>query len=87
MKTAKPENIKQLLREQTKQITRHVSVLKEDFSGQLKVVAEAVAGVSESLTIVKEDLEFIKGNLVRKVNYDDFFALTKRVSKLEEKVK
>ncbi len=87
MKSPKPENVKKLLQEQTKEIRRHMGVLKEDFSGQLKIVAEMVAGVAETQTIMKQDIEFMKAHLMRKVDYEEFSALTRRVSRLEEKVK
>lgn len=39
------------------------------------------------LAIVKEDVEFIKSGLKKKVDYDEFVALQRRVLLLEKKAK
>lgn len=43
--------------------------------------------INDALLVVKVDLEFIKRELKRKVDYDEFSALAKRVATLEFKAK
>jgi len=47
---------------------------------------EMIGVLIEDMTTVKEDLSTIKGDLKKKVDYDDFLALTRRVQKLESKI-
>jgi len=37
------------------------------------------------MVVVKEDLSIIKSDLKKKVDYDDFLSLVRRVQKLEAK--
>ena len=39
------------------------------------------------MMIVKTDIGFIKGDLKRKVDYDEFIALERRMSAVEAKIK
>ncbi|MBI3589062.1 MAG: hypothetical protein HY093_01455 [Candidatus Liptonbacteria bacterium] len=45
---------------------------------------EMIGNLSVDLLIVKEDIEFIKGSLKKKVDVDEFSALERRVSLLEK---
>jgi len=56
-------------------LTVDVSVLKTD-----------VSTLKSNMTIVKEDLSVIKSDLKRKVDYDDFLSLVRRVQKIEAKI-
>ncbi len=54
---------------------------------QLDSIKQQVNIHTEQLADIKQDIEFIKVNLQRKVNYDEFSALSRRVSRLESKLK
>ena len=54
---------------------------------QYGAIKEQVATLTEDMQIVKTDLEFIKSSLRKKVDYDEFSALEKRVALLEAKVR
>ncbi len=47
---------------------------------------EMIGVLTTDMTIVKEDLAVIKSDLKRKVDYDDFLSLVKRVQKIESKI-
>ncbi len=93
------EDIKSLFREQTKEIERHIDVLKEDFDDKIKLLAESFSGIedqlvairemvaknTEDIEIIKMDIQFIKQELKHKVDRDEFEALEKRVALLESK--
>ena len=51
--------------------------------GKIDALSEQVAANSEDLTIIKGDLNIIKQDLKKKVDYDDFAALERRVLALE----
>ena len=38
------------------------------------------------MTVVKEDLSVIKSDLKKKVDYDEFLSLVKRVQKIEARI-
>lgn len=114
-KRKEKENIKKLLRGQTVEIKRHMSVLGEEYQSRLQVVGELVTANSEKLTaldekvaqnsekltvldqkvtildgrmqVLQQDMEFVKSSLKRKVDYDEFTALSRRVSRLEARIK
>lgn len=64
-----------------------IGALLEDFNSKFDLVAEQTAqipdiknkinGLAESMEIVKLDLEFIKNSFKKKVDIDEFAALTK----------
>jgi NCAIR mutase (PurE)-related protein len=94
------KNFKILLKDQTEEIKRHGKMLLEEFQSQLKVIAEVqieqgkkLDGHSRKLDILlemvannTENIEFIKSMLKRKVDIEEFEALTKRVMVLEKKL-
>lgn len=77
------ENLKQFKDE----ICRHFDVVAERLEDKIVTVSEQVAGNTETLEIIKLDLEFIKNELKQKVSRDEFVVLEKRVSMLEAKQK
>ena len=48
--------------------------------------AEMIASLAENVEIIKMDIGFIKSGLKKKVDYDEFVVLEKRLSVLESKV-
>ena len=90
--------LKDILKEQRiefQQDTNHIlGIMKEDFDSKMQLIGEQygaikeqVATLTEDMQIVKTDLEFIKSSLRKKVDYDEFSALEKRVAMLEAKVR
>ena len=93
------EDIKTLLKEHTEEVKRHIDVLKEDFDGKVRLIAEQYASIEDALgshtkimvsikediEIMKVDIEFIKNSLKRKVDIEEFEALEKRIAILESK--
>jgi len=77
------ENLKQFKDE----ICRHFDVVSERLESKIGVVSEQVAANSETLEVIKLDIEFIKNELKQKVSRDEFVALERRVSMLEAKQK
>ena len=47
---------------------------------------EMIGKLAVDVNIVKTNVEFIKGSLKKKVDYDEFTALEKQVSRVESKV-
>jgi len=86
------ENLKQFEDEiikhldvKTEETKRHFDVVAEDLKGQIKIVAEQVAANTETLEVIKLDIEVIKNDLKEKVSREEFVILEKRVSMLEAK--
>jgi len=94
------KDFKKLLKEQTEEINRHSTMLLEEFQNQLKVVAEVqveqdkkldnhtskLDSILEMVANNTENIEMIKGMLKRKVDVEEFEALTRRVIVLEKKI-
>ncbi|MEK7123913.1 MAG: hypothetical protein AAB851_03425 [Patescibacteria group bacterium] len=88
-------------KEAVKEIKRHFDVVIEDVKDEIKIIAEQYTDVKKTLNshtemigslvedvaIIKTDVEFIKGALKKKVDYDEFAALERRLSLLESKVR
>lgn len=82
-------------------VKRHIDVVKEEFHGQVKMIAEQYTGITERLDshtemigsmaedveVIKSDIEFIKGSLKKKVDYDEFIALERRLTLVEAKMR
>ncbi len=66
---------------------RHTSALSEEYQSKLSAIAENVGTLMEDSTIIKENLEFLKNGLKKKVDYDEFMALEKRMTIVEAKVR
>ncbi|MBI2577484.1 MAG: hypothetical protein HYV77_01420 [Candidatus Wildermuthbacteria bacterium] len=87
--------------EKATETMRHFDVVAEDLKSEIQTVAEQVAQNSVDITAIKEkleqhdkqfeniniNLEFIKRELKRKVDYDEFSALAERVAALESKIR
>ncbi len=84
------------------QHTSHVlGIMKEDFDSKMQLIGEQygaikeqvgtlkemVGTLKEDMQIVKTDIEFIKSSHRKKVDYEEFSALEKRVAMLESKVR
>ena len=59
-----------------------IGVLMEDVS----VLKSDVSTLKSDMKIVKEDVSVMKGDLKKKVDYDDFLSLVRRVQKIEAKI-
>lgn len=77
------DNLKQFKDE----IIRHFDVVGEKLEGKIETVAEQVAANSETLEVIKFDIETIKNDLKQKVGREEFVILEKRVSKLETRLR
>lgn len=94
------KDFKKLLTDQTEEIKRHEKILLEEFQSQLKIVAEVqieqgkkldnnsrkLDALLEMIANSTENIELIKSMLKRKVDIEEFEALTKRVMILEKKL-
>lgn len=90
-----------MLNVQTDEIKRHQKMLLEEFQSRLKVVAEVqvdhtekfkeiskkLDAIMEMTALNTENIETIKGMLKRKVDFEEFEKLEKRVSLLEKKLR
>ena len=48
---------------------------------------EIIGRMAEDIEVIKANVEFLKGGMKKKVDYDEFLALERRLSLLESKVK
>lgn len=75
--------------ENLKGIREGFEVLNKKLDSHTKILdshTEMIGILTTDMTIVKEDLSVIKSDLKRKVDYDDFLSLVKRVQKIESKI-
>jgi len=85
--------IKEILNTHTEILQRHGLILNnhteilESHDKTLNSHTEMIGKLMTDMTIIKEDMEFIKGGLKRKVDYDEFLALERRTAILETKVR
>jgi chromosome segregation ATPase len=70
--------IKETLDSHTKTLDSHTKILDSH--------TETLASHTEMIGILMEDVSSIKGDLKKKVDYDDFLSLVKRVQKIEAKI-
>jgi hypothetical protein len=91
--------LREILTEQRTEFQHVVGIFKEDLESKINLVAEQyqeikttqktqtemIGSLMEDVQIIKSDVQFLKVELKRKVDYDEFDALTKRVSLLEAK--
>jgi len=94
------KKLKKILIEQRKEYQHYLGALTESFESQVKLIAESILGIQEQLValrdmvakntenieIMKVDINFIKGGLKKKVDFEEFEALGKRVAILEAKL-
>ena len=64
---------------------RRLGVAFEHNNDKISLVAEMVEDLAKNMEIVKEDIEFIKNNVRKKVDVEEFSALARRVSILERR--
>ena len=81
------EDIEQILNEYKEETNRHFDVVAEKLEDKIQVIAEQVSGNTETLEIIKLDIETIKNDLKQKVSREEFVILEKRVGMLEAKSK
>lgn len=95
------QQTEKILQKYTEETKRHFDVVMENVQSGIKAVAEQVAAnaeklsqhdqrfgnIEDTLSTIKLDMEFIKNNLKKKVDIDEFAALERRVSLLENKIK
>ncbi|HUI44452.1 MAG TPA: hypothetical protein VL122_00505 [Nitrospirota bacterium] len=86
--------LKEILDEQRNEFQHFMGIMKEDFDSKIDLIGEQygtikemMGTIAEDMQIVKSDIEFIKGSLRKKVDYDEFQALERRVAMLESKVR
>lgn len=60
-------------------LDEHTSILQSH--------TEMIGNIAEDVEIIKNDIEFLKGGMKKKVDYDEFIALERRLSLLESKAK
>lgn len=71
-----------ILDEHSRILDEHTRILDEH-TRILGSHSEMIGTLMEDMTVVKDDISIIKGDLKKKVDYDEFFSLVKRVQKLE----
>jgi hypothetical protein len=93
--------LKEILTEQRTEFQHVVGIFKEDLESKINLIAEQyqdiksiqkshtemIGSLMEDVQIIKADAQFLKRELKRKVDYDEFDALAKRVALLESKIK
>ena len=85
--------IKEILNTHTEILQRHGLILNhhteilESHDKTLNSHTEMIGKVMLDMTILKEDMEFLKGGIKRKVDYDEFLALERRTAILETKAR
>jgi hypothetical protein len=93
--------LKEILAEQRTEFQHVVGIFKEDLESKINLIAEQyqdikvaqktqtemIGALMEDVQIIKSDIQFLKVELKRKVDYDEFDALAKRVALLESKIR
>ena len=85
--------IKGILNTHTEILQRHGLILNhhteilESHDKTLNSHTEMIGKLMTDMTIIKEDIEFLKGGMKRKVDYDEFLALERRTAVLETKAR
>lgn len=91
------QDIDEILKKYNEDVKRHMDVLKEDFSSQVKAIGEQYdsimaklnshdarfMAIEKNIEIMKVDISFIKTSLKQKADLEEFQALEKRVAILE----
>ncbi len=71
--------------EELKSDIRGVGALVEQTNHNVQALAEMVGALMEDVTIIKDNVEFLKGGMRKKVDIEEFQTLERRVSLLERK--
>ena len=84
--------LKEILTEQRNEYQHFIGIMKEDTNSQFQLmgeqfkdIKETLGDIMEDISIIKTDVQFLKSSLKKKVDYDEFDELSKRVSLLESK--
>lgn len=75
--------------EQYNGINNKIDGIKDELEGVKETLdshTEMIVALKEDVEIIKTDVEFIKGALKKKVDYEEFAALEKRLTLLESKM-
>lgn len=75
---------------QVKAVAEQYGDLQTNISGIKRTLdshTEMIGRLAENVEIVKANVEFLKGSMKKKVDYDEFLALERRMSLLESKMK
>ena len=64
-------------------VAEDVQIMKSDIND----IQNDVAGIKTDITVMKGDIDIIKRDVKKKVDYDEFHALGRRVSALEQKIR
>jgi hypothetical protein len=75
-----------ILDSHTKTLDSHTKIL-DSHTKTLESHTEMIVSIKEDVEIIKLDIEFIKNELRKKVNWDEFAALEKRVALVESRIK
>lgn len=91
------EELKEILKEQREEFQRYIKILKEDWDSKFKIIGEwqkfnqpklnKIDSIEERIGRMEDDIRIIKTSLKRKVDYEEFETLEKRVVVLENKLK
>ncbi|KKQ74157.1 MAG: hypothetical protein US94_C0012G0007 [Berkelbacteria bacterium GW2011_GWB1_38_5] len=95
------KHINENLTTQTVEMQRHQKMLLEEFDSRLKIIVEVqvdhtkkfneifkkLDAIMEMTALNTENIEMIKGMLKRKVDYEEYEKLEKRVLVLEKKLR
>ena len=68
-----------------RKLDEHTKIL-DGHTKKLDSHSEMIGSLMENMEIVKGDISVIKGDLKKKVDYDDFLSLVRRVQKIEAKI-
>ncbi len=79
--------LKEILDGQRSDFQHIVGIFKEDLESKIQIIGEQFGSMMEDIQIIKTDVQFVKGALKKKVDYDEFDALAKRVSLIESRIK
>jgi phage-related protein len=88
------DKLKEILTEQRQTFQHFTGIIKEDTNAKFQIIGEQFQGIKDTLgalmedvSIIKTDVQSLKSSLKKKVDYDEFEELIKRVSLLESKVR
>jgi peptidoglycan hydrolase CwlO-like protein len=80
----------QTIGEQLGTITEDMQIVKSDIDimkSDIVIVKSDIDTIKSDIDIMKSDIDIIKVDLRRKVDYDEFNALAKRVASIESKMR
>ena len=72
-------DVKKTLNSHTELLNSHTELLNSH--------TEMIGSMAEDIAVIKTDVEFIKSALKKKVDYDEFAALERRMSLVESKIR